>query len=130
MTMDIWAVALWVGKIGFVIFFVMSGINHLTNTKALAAYAQSKKVPLPGASVVVSGLMLLAGAAMILFSWYPIWGTALLVAFLVPAAFLMHNFWVETDPMMKMNQMAHFWKNLTIAAGAVLYAVALHGCQR
>jgi uncharacterized membrane protein YphA (DoxX/SURF4 family) len=124
--MDIWAVATWVGKIGFVAFFVMSGINHLMNYKGMTAYAQSKKLPLAGAAVVVSGLMMLAGAAMILFYWHPIWGAALLVAFLVPAAVLMHNFWVETDPMMKANQMAHFWKNLTIAAGAVLYAVAVH----
>ncbi len=124
--MDIWAVATWVGKIGLVAFFVMSGINHLVNYKGMTAYAQSKNIPLAGAAVVVSGLMMLAGAGMILFYWHPIWGAALLVAFLVPAAFLVHNFWVETDPMMKANQMAHFWKNLTIAAGAVLYAVAVH----
>jgi uncharacterized membrane protein YphA (DoxX/SURF4 family) len=127
--MDIWAVALWVGKLGFAAFFVMSGIGHLTNHKGLTAYAQSKHVPLAGAAVVVSGLMMLAGALMVLFSWQPIWGAALLVAFLLPAAFLMHNYWVETDPMMKAGQMAHFWKNLTIAAGAVLYAVCVHASR-
>ena len=124
--MNIWAVATWVGKIGFVAFFVMSGISHLVNYKGMTAYAQSKKIPLAGAAVVVSGLMMLASAGMILFYWHPIWGAALLVAFLVPAAFLVHNFWVETDPMMKANQMAHFGKNLPMAAGAVLYAVAVH----
>jgi uncharacterized membrane protein YphA (DoxX/SURF4 family) len=128
--MDMWTVALWVGKLGFVAYFVMAGIGHLTNYKGMTGYAQSKKVPFAGAAVVVSGLMMLAGAALILFSWHPIWGAALLVAFLVPAAFLMHNFWVETDPMMKAGQMAHFWKNLTIAAGAVLYAVCVHGSWR
>jgi uncharacterized membrane protein YphA (DoxX/SURF4 family) len=124
--MDIWAVATWVGKLGFVAFFVMSGINHLMNYKGMTAYAQSKKIPLAGAAVVISGLMMLAGAVMILFYWHAIWGAGLLILFLVPAAFLIHNFWVETDPMAKANQMAHFWKNLTIAAGAVLYAVAVH----
>jgi uncharacterized membrane protein YphA (DoxX/SURF4 family) len=124
--MDIWAVAAWVGKLGFVAFFVMAGINHLVKYQGMTAYAQSKKIPLAGAAVVVSGLMMLAAAAMILLSWHTIWGTALLIAFLVPAAFLMHNFWIESDPMMKANQMAHFWKNLTIAAAALLYAVAVH----
>src|SRR6266849_2363202 len=90
--MDIWAVATWVGKLGFVAFFVMSGINHLVNYQGMMAYAQSKKIPLAGAAVVISGLMMLAGAAMILFYWHAIWGAALLVAFLVPAAFLVHNF--------------------------------------
>jgi putative oxidoreductase len=124
--MDIWVVATWVGKVVFVAFFVMSGISHLVNWKGMTAYAQSKRLPMAGAAVAVSGLMMLAGGLMILFAWHAIWGAALLVAFLVPAALLMHNFWVETDPMMKANQMAHFWKNLTLAAAAVLYAVCVH----
>ena len=124
--MDIWTVGAWVGKVGFVAFFVMSGVNHLVNYKGLTAYAQSKHIPLPGVAVVVSGLMMLAGSAMILLFWHPVWGAGLLVLFLVPAAFLVHNFWAETDAMMKANQMAHFWKNLTIAAGAVIYSVAVH----
>ena len=124
--MDIWTVGAWVGKVGFVAFFVMSGVNHLVNYKGLTAYAQSKHIPLPGVAVVVSGLMMLAGSAMILLFWHPSWGAGLLVLFLLPAAFLMHNFWAETDAMMKANQMAHFWKNLTIAAGAVIYVVAVH----
>ena len=124
--MDIWTAAMWVGKVGFVLFFVMSGVNHLVNQKGMTAYAQSKHIPLPGVAVVVSGLMMLAGSAMILLFWHPVWGAGLLVLFLVPAAFLVHNFWAETDAMMKANQMAHFWKNLTIAAGAVIYSVAVH----
>jgi len=124
--MDIWTAAMWVGKVGFVLFFVMSGVSHLVNYKGLTAYAQSKHIPLPGVAVVVSGLMMLAGSAMILLFWHPVWGAGLLVLFLVPAAFLVHNFWAETDAMMKANQMAHFWKNLTIAAGAVIYSVAVH----
>ena len=124
--MDIWAVATWVGKVGFVAFFVISGVNHLVNHKGMTAYAQSKHIPLPGVAVAVTGLMMLAGSAMILLFWHPIWGAALLVAFLVPTALLMHNFWTETDAMIKANQMAHFWKNVTMAAGATLYAVAVH----
>ncbi len=128
--MDIWAVAFWVGKLGFVAYFVISGISHLVNYKGMTAYAQSKKVPLPGVAVVLSGLMMLAGSAMILVFWHPIWGAAMLMGFLLPTAFLMHNFWAETDAMMRANQMSHFWKNLTIAGGAVLYAVAVHMTTR
>ena len=63
---------------------------------------------------------------MILFFWHPIWGAGLLILFLLASAFLVHHFWTETDPMMKANQMSHFWKNITIAAGAVIYSVAVH----
>ncbi len=128
--MDIWTVADWVGRGGFVAYFVMSGINHLVNHKAMAAYAQSKKVPLAGVVVVVTALMMFTGSAMILLHWHPIRGAAFIVAYVVPTAFFMHNYWAETDAMMKANQLAHFWKNITIAGGAVLYAVATHQFYR
>lgn len=121
--MDMSTMLTWVGKIFFVAFFVMSGINHLVNLRGMTAYAQSKKVPGAGMAVAGTGVMMLAASAMILLNWNAAWGAWLLVLFLVPTAFLMHNFWVETDPMMKANQMAHFWKNITIAAAALMMAV-------
>jgi len=122
-----WTAIEWAARIVFVAFFVMSGVNHLVNRRALAAYAGSKNVPAPGLAVVVTGVMLLAGAILILIGWHADWGAWLLVLFLVPTAFLMHNYWVETDPMQRANQQAHFWKNLTIAAAAVLYAIHVRG---
>ena len=125
--MDLWTLLQWVGKILFVALFVFSGLNHLLSLKPMTAYAQSKNVPAASGAVAVTGLMMLAGAGMILFNWNLAWGAWLLVAFLVPAAFLMHNYWTETDPMMKANQMAHFWKNLALAGAALLMAVGHRG---
>ena len=125
--MDIWAVALWVGKVGLVAFFIMSGVNHFTRFAMMKGYAQSRGVPLPGPAVVVSGLMMLAGSLMILFRWHAIWGAGLITAFVLSAAFLVHHYWSETDAMAKVNESAHFWKNLTIAAGTVLFALGVHG---
>ncbi|HEX9705496.1 MAG TPA: DoxX family membrane protein [Gemmatimonadales bacterium] len=124
--MDLWTLLEWVGKIFFVTMFLIYGVSHLANHKALTAYAQSKKVPAAPVAVAVTGLMMLTASAMILFSWHPTWGAWLLVIYLVPTALIMHNYWAETDPMMKANQMAHFWKNITIAAAALLMAVG-HG---
>jgi uncharacterized membrane protein YphA (DoxX/SURF4 family) len=124
--MDIWEIGEWVGKIGIAAFFVMSGVNHLINYQRMTAHARSKKIPLAPVAVVVSALIILAGSAMVLLRWHAIWGSGLLVLFILPSAALMHNFWVEADPAARSNQRAHFWKNLTIAAGVVLYAVGVH----
>jgi len=124
--MDLWTLLDWVARIMFSAFFLMSGFNHLANHKAMTAYAQSKKVPAAGLGVAVTGLMMLAGGAMIVARWHPDWGAGLLIAFLVPTAFIMHNFWTLSDPMARMNDQAHFWKDLTLAAGALLYLVMLH----
>jgi putative oxidoreductase len=124
--MDLWTILAWLGRIGFSAFFISSGVSHFKNAKGIAGYAQSKGVPAAAIGVPVSGAMLLVGGVLILFSWHAIIGAALLVLFLLPAAFMIHNYWVESDPMMRANQTAHFWKNLALAAAAVLIAVGHH----
>jgi putative oxidoreductase len=124
--MDLWGTLEWVGRILFAVFFVMSGLTHLVRGKTMTGYVQSKGVPAPALALAVTGVMLLAGGLSILLRWHSTVGAGLLVAFLVPTAFIMHNFWVESDPMMKANQKAHFWKNLTLSGAAILYAVAHH----
>ena len=63
--------------------------------------------------------MLLLGGLSVATGYQPVIGTLLLVVFLVPVAFIMHNFWAETDPMVRANQMAHFLKNLALAGAAL-----------
>jgi putative oxidoreductase len=124
--MAVWILLEWIGRVFFVLFFIVSGINHLTNVKAMAGYAQSKHVPAPTAAVIASGLLILVSGILILVRWHPTWGAAGLVVFLLSAAFLFHSYWTETDAMAQANQRAQFWKNVTLAAAAVLYAVAHH----
>lgn len=124
--MDLWVALEWVGRVVFVAFFIMAGVNHLLNTKAIAGYAGSKGMPAPAAATVVSGLMLLAGGIMILARWHPSVGAAAIILFLLPAAFLIHNYWTQTDPMMRAGEHAQFWKNITLAGAALLYIVAHH----
>jgi uncharacterized membrane protein YphA (DoxX/SURF4 family) len=47
-------------------------------------------------------------------------GALLIAAFLVPTAFYMHGFWRERDPQMRMQQMAHFEKNVAMLGGALV----------
>ncbi len=109
------------------VFFIMSGTRHLTGTKAMAQYAAAAgKIPAPAAAVVVSGLMLLAGGLALLLGVHPRIGAGLIFIFVVIAAFTMHAYWRETDPMQKAGQQAHFWKNIALA-GAMLFIIANTG---
>src|SRR5256714_10110312 len=108
--MNLWTILAWVGRIGFGAFFVKSGVSHFTNAKAFTGYAQAKGVPAAGVGVLASGGMLVVGGLLVLFSWHAVVGAALLVLFLVPTAFLIHNYLTESDPMMRANQEAHLWK--------------------
>ncbi|MDH3497477.1 MAG: DoxX family protein, partial [Gemmatimonadota bacterium] len=71
---------------------------------------------------VGTGLMILVGGVTVLLGWHRFIGAGLLVLFLVSTAFLMHPFWKEQDPTARMNEMAHFQKDLAPAGAALLLA--------
>ena len=62
---------------------------------------------------MLGGLIVLLGA-------YVEIGALLIVVFLVPTSFLMHNFWTVKDPMMKQNDMIMFMKNMALTGAAIL----------
>lgn len=122
----LWTVVNWAGRIGFTVYLIFAASAHFTNHKGITGYAQARGVPMASTAVVASGVILVAGALMVLFHWHVLWGLALIVLFMVPVAVMVHHFWTETDPMMRANEMAHFGKNLTIASAALLYAACIH----
>ena len=122
--MSVWDILHLIARVLLSAMFIRSGYQHLTRSKPMAEYAKAVgHIPAPQLAVVVSGLMLLLGGAGILLGFHPRIGAALIAVFLVIAAFTMHRYWAETDPMAKVNQSVHFWKNITLA-GAMLWIVA------
>jgi uncharacterized membrane protein YphA (DoxX/SURF4 family) len=98
------------------LYFIFNGVNHFRSLNALAGWVQSKKVPAPKFMVVLSGLLLLIGGLTILLGDYVEVGVVALTLFFLPVTFVMHDFWKETDPQMKMMQMINFMKNLALWA--------------
>lgn len=122
--MDIWQIANVLGRLLFSALFLRSAYNHFTKVKMMAGYAQSVgHVPAPEAAVVGTGVMLLLGGLSMLLGFHPRIGAALLVAFLLPAAFIMHAYWKIQDPMQRAGDAAQFWKDIALA-GASLYILA------
>ncbi|MCS7183887.1 MAG: DoxX family protein [Patescibacteria group bacterium] len=102
-------------------YFIFNGITHFTKLKMLANYAQSKKVPLPGFSVVLTGILLLIGGFSILLGFYVEIGVLALTFFFLPVTFMMHNFWAIQDPQAKMMETISFMKNLALWAAILLF---------
>lgn len=109
-----------IGRILFSALFLGSAVGHLTQTKAMAGYAASKRVPSPVAAVAGSGVLILLGGLSVLLGVWPDLGALLLIVFLVPTALVMHAFWMERDPMMRQNDQAHFMKDLALAGAALV----------
>jgi uncharacterized membrane protein YphA (DoxX/SURF4 family) len=109
------------GRILYGGFFIQSGINHFRHMKMMAGYAGSKGVPAPKPAVAISGLLVFIGGLSILFGIAPgKVGVTCLVVFLLPVTFMMHNYWVETDPMTQLNQRVNFMKNIALLGAALM----------
>jgi uncharacterized membrane protein YphA (DoxX/SURF4 family) len=104
-------------------FFIMSGFNHFKDTEGLAGYAASKEVPQPKWAVLVSGVLLAIGGLGILTGIFPQLAILLLVLFLLPTTFIMHDFWHASDEA-KQSEQTDFMKNLALV-GALLMLLAL-----
>lgn len=107
-------------RILFSLIFINSGIGHITNTRQMAQYAGSKNVPAPKAAVFISGVMISLGGLSVLLGYWVHIGAWLLILFLIPTAFMMHDFWNAEDPMDRQNEMTHFLKDLGLAGAAFL----------
>ena len=105
------------GRVLFALIFIMSGPNHFT--KPTIAYAASQGVPLASLAVPFSGLLAIAGGLSILLGYRAKIGAWLIVMFLVPVTFMMHNFWAVADPMTKQMQMIMFFKNISMTGAAL-----------
>lgn len=115
---NLWAVP--IGRFLFSLIFVMSGINHFSSGSV--SYAASTGLPMADILVPVSGIIALIGGLSVMTGFHARVGALLLLLFLIPVTFIMHNFWAVTDPAMAQMQMTQFMKNLALIGAAILIA--------
>ena len=107
-----------VGRLLYVVIFLNSGLsNFLEQT---ITYGASHGVPMAPLVVPAAGLLALAGGLSVLLGYHAKMGAWLIVVFLVPVTFTMHNFWTVTDPAMRQTQFVMFLNNVSMLGGALL----------
>jgi len=111
---EIYSVAFMIGRILIGGFFIIAGVNHFARLNMMSGYAKMKGTPAPSLAVMISGLLLLLGGLSLLLGFHPTIGVILLVIFLLPTTFMIHNFWAVQDPQAKMNDLVNFEKNIAI----------------
>ncbi|MSO16476.1 MAG: DoxX family protein [Candidatus Planktophila sp.] len=117
-----------IGRILFALIFVTSGIAHFAKLEAMTGYAQYKKLPAAKLGVMISGLFFLLGGIYIAAGFWVDLGALLLAITLILAAVIFHNFWKETDPTAKQNEMIAFNKDIALAGAAlILFALIAWG---
>ena len=108
-----------IGRILFGMFFLVLGVNHFKKLEQMTQYAASKKVPSPKLATIFTGLLLVLGGLGVIFGIYVTLALWVLVIFLVPTGFIMHNFWAVPEEE-KMTQMINFLRNIALAGASLM----------
>ncbi len=117
-----------IGRILFVLIFLAAGsTGHIGQRKAMAQHAASQGVPAASSLVPLSGVVMLVGGLMVVLGVWGDLGALILLVFLLSASFLIHTFWKIQDPMQRMDQQAHFMKNLALVGGCIMTFVMFAG---
>ena len=90
----------------------------------MAGYAAAKHLPYPELSVRMSGALLVGSGLSLLTGIKPQLGSAGVVLFLTAATLQMHDFWNQSDPAQKQNEMIHFSKNIALLGAAMAIGAA------
>ncbi len=109
------------GRIMFTLIFFLSGITHFTD---IDRYVALMPAAIPGRVfwVLISGVVELAGAAMIAANRYPRLGAWLIALFLVPVTIAVHgvDMIANPDERMRAIQLSFFLKGVTMTGAALL----------
>lgn len=107
-----------VGRALFVLIFLASVFDHFS--RGTITYASAHGVPFAAVVVPLTGILALAGGALVLVGYRARFGAFLLLLFLVPVTLVMHRFWGQPDQAVAMVQKAMFLKNTSMIGAALL----------
>lgn len=110
---------LLVGRILFGGYFVMGGAMHFMKMKDMVAMTRQQGVPMPGLAVMGTGIVIMLAGLGVVFGVYQPLSLLVLAAFVLIITPVMHSFWKDTDPMMKMVNMQMFMKNMALLGAAL-----------
>src|ERR1700739_1398601 len=106
------------GRILFSLIFLMTVMSHFK--KETIDYAASQGVPMPNLLVPLSAVIACMGGLSILIGFKTRIGALLIILFLLPVTFYMHDFWNETDAAHMKMQIGNFMKNISLIGAALL----------
>ena len=109
-----------IGRLLFGGLFLYNGINHFMARSALTGYAAYKGVPMPGVSIVISGLWLVSAGLSVMLGFRPEIGLVMIALFLAGVTPVMHNYWAVTEPNARLADAINFQKNMALLGSALM----------
>jgi putative oxidoreductase len=123
MTMNQNATAL-AGRILLALMFLIAGIGKIgAGFAGTVGYIGSVGLPMPQVVAVGTIIVEIVASLALIVGWKTRWAALALAIFTVAAALLFHNYWAMPANQQMMQQII-FMKNLAVAGGLLMLAVA------
>ncbi len=106
------------GRVLFSTIFIIKSFEHFSHATILRA--QEAGIGMAQFFVPLSGIIALLGGLSLLLGYKAKKGAWLLVIFLLPTTFLMHNYWNAENTFALMMHQYCFWKNIALLGAAVM----------
>jgi putative oxidoreductase len=109
------------GRLLISTIFIFSGLSKIPGHAAMAGFAASKGLPAADLAIWLAAAVEILGGLSILLGFQARIGAWVLFLFLIPTSVVFHNFWAMQG-MEKMDNQAHFFKNIAIMGGLLFVA--------
>jgi putative oxidoreductase len=109
------------GRLLISTIFIFSGLAKIPGHAAMAGVAASKGLPAADLAIWLASAVEILGGLSILLGFQTRIGAWLLFLFLIPTSVVFHNFWAMQG-IEKMDNQAHFFKNVAIMGGLLFVA--------
>lgn len=110
-----------VARVLIALIFAYFGYLKLVGFHGAVGYFTKWGFPLPEVSAVLSIIFELGGGLLLILGWKTRWVAWALVLYTVIATAVAHRFW-GYPPEQAANQMAHFFKNVSLIGGLMMLA--------
>ena len=114
---------LLVGRLLLGLYFILPGIQKITDFEAMSAYMQAHDVPLIPFLLPLTILIQLSTGAALIVGYKGKIAAFLLAGLTLVISIFMHDFWGMEEGVARMHEMQNFIKNMAIMAG-LLFVVA------
>lgn len=108
-----------IGRVLLAALFLWSGLGKITGFEGTVGYMEAYGMPMASVLLVGAIAVEIGGGLLLLLGWQARLGSALLIAFTIPATLIFHNFWALEGMEQQMQQIM-FFKNLAIIGGLLL----------
>jgi len=113
-----------VARTAFAWIFIVAGYSTLkTPGTRPEMVAKALPVPEPELLVRLNGAMMIAGGTALALGIKPRLAALELAATLVPTTYIGHQFWKQSEPAARRNQLVHFNKNISLIGGLLAFAL-------